>query len=239
MVDGTWNAPPEHYVIPPAHAGDGAGYGLVPPRAMRALMAGARVAGLVMAGGMARRMGGGDKPLLRLGDMTCLDRILTRLRPCCAALAISANGDPARFAAHGLPVLADRVAGVGPLAGVLAGLEWAAGQGCDVLVTVPGDTPFIPAGLVPRLLPAPSFAISGGQRHSLVAAWPVGCRTLLARQLGSITPDTRREMTRVRTLADALAARGVDFTVPPDGPDPFMNINTPADYALARRHARG
>nr|WP_227672431.1 molybdenum cofactor guanylyltransferase [Komagataeibacter sp. FXV3] len=202
-------------------------------------MVGIRVGALVMAGGMAQRMGGGDKPLLQLGGMTCLGRILARLRPCCAAIAISANGDPARFAAYGLPVLADRVAGVGPLAGVLAGLEWAAGQGCDVLVTVPGDTPFIPAGLVSRLLPAPSFAASGGQRHSLVAAWPVGCRILLARQLDGITPETRREMTRVRTLADTLGARGVDFAVPPGGPDPFMNINTPADYAMARHHARG
>lgn len=204
---------------------------------MRALMVGVRVAGLVMAGGMAQRMGGGDKPLLRLGATTCLGRIVARLRPRCAAIAISANGDLTRFTAYGLPVLPDGIAGVGPLAGVLAGLEWAAGQGCDVLVTVPGDTPFIPADLVPRLLPAPSFAASGGQRHSLVAAWPVECRTLLARQLGGITPDTRREMTRVRTLANALAARGVDFAVPPGGPDPFMNINTPADYAMARHHA--
>ncbi|WP_244987483.1 molybdenum cofactor guanylyltransferase [Komagataeibacter oboediens] len=208
---------------------------------MRAVMRGVqppRVAGLVMAGGMAQRMGGGDKPLLVLGGETCLGRIVARLRPCCAAIALSANGDPARFAAHGLPVLADTVAGVGPLAGVLAGLDWAAGQGCDVLVTVPGDTPFIPADLVSRLLPAPSFAVSGGQRHSLVAAWPVGCRDLLARQLGHMTPATRREVTRVRTLAEALGARGVAFVVPPGGPDPFMNINTPDDYAMARQYVR-
>ncbi len=208
---------------------------------MRAVMHGAqppRVAGLVMAGGMAQRMGGGDKPLLVLGGETCLGRIVARLRPCCAAIALSANGDPARFAAHGLPVLADTVAGVGPLAGVLAGLDWAAGQGCDVLVTVPGDTPFIPADLVSRLLPAPSFAVSGGQRHSLVAAWPAGCRDLLARQLGHMTPATRREVTRVRTLAEALGARGVAFVVPPGGPDPFMNINTPDDYVMARQYVR-
>ncbi|NVN38072.1 NTP transferase domain-containing protein [Komagataeibacter swingsii] len=237
MPDGTWYAPPEQYLVPPAHAGDGAGYGPVPPHAMRGPVMSRRVAGLVMAGGMARRMGGGDKPLLRLGDATCLQRIVDRLCPCCVAMAVSANGDPARFAACGLPVLPDAIAGVGPLAGVLAGLEWAAGQGCDVLVTVPGDTPFIPHDLVPRLLPAPSFAASGGQRHSLVAAWPVGSRALLARQLDGVTPETRRELTRVRTLADALGARGVDFAVPPGGPDPFMNINTPADYAVARRHA--
>ncbi|WP_186336177.1 molybdenum cofactor guanylyltransferase [Komagataeibacter melaceti] len=192
-----------------------------------------RVAALVMAGGEARRMGGVDKPLLALGGGTCLGRILATLRPCCAALAISANGDPARYAAWGLPVLADRVAGVGPLAGVLRGLEWARDVGCDVLVTVPGDTPFIPPDMVARLLPAPAYAESAGQRHSLVASWPVGCHDMLAAQLAGLTPATRREATRVRTLADRLGARAAVFDLLPGGVDPFMNINTPAEHASA------
>lgn len=196
-----------------------------------------RVAGLVMAGGEARRMGGMDKPLLALGGGTCLERIIVTLRPCCTALAISANGDPARYAPWGLPVLADRITGAGPLAGVLRGLEWAVAAGCDVLVTVPGDTPFIPPDLVTRLLPAPSFAESLGQRHSLVAAWPVTCRGMLAEQLANLTPATRRTATRVRTLADRLAARAAPFDLLPGGMDPFMNINTPADHMTARAWA--
>src|SRR5579875_3676841 len=117
------------------------------------------LAALVLAGGGARRMGGGDKPLLRIGGATLLERLLAVLGVETARIAISANGDPARFAATGFPVLPDRAfAGEGPLAGLLAGLDWAAGQGADTLLTVPGDTPFIPSGLAAALSPAPACA---------------------------------------------------------------------------------
>ena len=114
------------------------------------------LAALVLAGGQATRMGGGDKPLLALAGQSLLQRILTRLGAETQRVAISANGDPARFAAFRRPVLPDgRFLGQGPLAGVLAGLDWAAAQGCNTLLTVPGDTPFIPSGLAAALAPCP------------------------------------------------------------------------------------
>src|SRR5918995_450161 len=100
--------------------------------------------GLVLAGGLARRMGGGDKALLRIGGTTILDRVLARLRPQCTGVILNANGDPARFAATRLPVVADSVPDfAGPLAGILAGLDWAAAHAPDVVWvgSVPGDCP--------------------------------------------------------------------------------------------------
>jgi molybdopterin-guanine dinucleotide biosynthesis protein A len=110
--------------------------------------------GLVLAGGLARRMGGGDKPLKTIGGVTILDRVLGRLTPQCSAVVINANGDPARFAATGLPVVADDVPDfAGPLAGILAGLDWAAAHAPDIafVASVPGDCPFLPRDLVARL----------------------------------------------------------------------------------------
>src|SRR4051812_20120762 len=110
--------------------------------------------GLVLAGGLARRMGGGDKALLRIGGATILDRVLERLRPQCSGIILNANGDPGRFAATGLPVVADDVPGfAGPLAGILAGLDWAAvhAPGIAWIGSVPGDCPFLPGDLLQRL----------------------------------------------------------------------------------------
>src|SRR3989440_307371 len=101
--------------------------------------------GLVLAGGLARRMGGGDKALIRIGNETILERALARLKPQTSGIVLNANGDPARFAAFGLPVVADTVPDfAGPLAGILAGLDWAAANqpGSDYIVSVPGDCPF-------------------------------------------------------------------------------------------------
>jgi molybdopterin-guanine dinucleotide biosynthesis protein A len=109
------------------------------------------IAGVILAGGAATRLGGVDKPLLTLGDGTLLDVLLARVRPQVAALAISANGDPVRYARFGLPVLADEMLRRGPLGGVLSGLGWAARIGAEVLLSVPGDTPFVPVDLVARL----------------------------------------------------------------------------------------
>lgn len=176
-------------------------------------------AALILAGGRAARMGGGDKPLVTLAGATLLDRIGATLAADHTHLALSANGDPARFGTA-LPVLPDAFSGQGPLAGVLAGLEWAAGLGADALLTVPGDTPLIPRGLALALAPAPAVAQSGGRRHHLVALWPVACAPALRTWLSQ--PGSRS----VRAFADTLGMRAVSF---PD--EPFVNVNTPADLA--------
>lgn len=185
------------------------------------------VAGVLLAGGLSRRMGGGDKSLRLLGGRTILARVIERARPQCAALLLNANGDPARFAGYGLPVLADAAAGQGPLAGLLAGLRWAAEQGAEALLTVPGDTPFIPCDLLQELEPPPASAASLGRRHHLVALWPVGARAALASFLAA--PGSRA----VAAFADRLGQREVAFPV--GLVDPFLNINTPADLATAER----
>src|SRR5438045_8826242 len=110
--------------------------------------------GLVLAGGQARRMGGGDKALINIGGKPILDRVLAVLRPACSAIVLNANGDPKRLASFGLPVVADSVPDfAGPLAGILAGLDWAAANAPDVqwMVSVPGDCPFLPKNVVARL----------------------------------------------------------------------------------------
>ena len=107
--------------------------------------------GLVLAGGQARRMGGGDKALISIGGQPILARVLARLKPDCTRIVLNANGDPLRFASFGLPVVPDSVPGfAGPLAGILAGLDWAAANapGIDWMASVPGDCPFLPADLV-------------------------------------------------------------------------------------------
>ncbi len=184
------------------------------------------IVAVVLAGGRASRMGGGDKPLLPLAGATLLDRLLTRLTPQARQIAISANGDPARFARFNLPILPDPPWAQGPLAGVSAGLTWAAGIGAATLLTVPGDTPFIPADLAARLGAAPAWAESAGAVHPLVALWPVAAAETLATWLqngGSL---------RVRDFGLELGMRTVQFT---GTPDPFLNINTPDDLAQAEK----
>jgi len=172
-------------------------------------------------------MGGGDKPLLEVGGRPMLARVLDALAAEAAGVAISANGDPARFAAYGRPVLGDGAfIGCGPLAGVLAGLDWAFAQGGQVLLTVPGDTPFVPAGLAVALAPAPACARSAGRLHPLVALWPVAVRDELRSMLSTPAPrDARR-------FAERIGMREVDFAA--DAGDPFLNVNTEADLAAAR-----
>ena len=186
-----------------------------------------RLAALILAGGNASRLGGGDKPLLELGGVPMLARVIDLARQEATAVAISANGDPRRLGAFGLPVLTDGpFAGEGPLAGVLAGLDWAAGVGADTLLTVPGDTPFIPAGLGDALAPAPACAASSGRMHHLVALWPVACRAALRRWLSAPGPRG------VGKFAASIGMRAVDF---PSHPwDRFFNVNTPEDLAEAR-----
>lgn len=189
------------------------------------------VVGLVLAGGEARRMGGGDKPLLSVGGRSMLARVLTTLVGQAARCAISANGDPSRFASFGVPVLGDgKFIGHGPLAGVLAGLDWAAQQGVTSLLTVPGDTPFVPPDLLAMLTPAPACATSGGRVHPLVALWPVSVRIRLRDVL-----TTERGLSATR-FADTIGMRRVVFD--DSGGDPFFNVNTMQDLAAACTAAR-
>ncbi len=184
---------------------------------------------VVLAGGQGRRMGGGDKVLRRLGGQPLLDHLLARIGAQVAAVAVNANGDASRFAAWALPVVADGI-GAGPLAGVLAGLRWAAAShpGAEVLV-VPSDTPFLPDDLVPRLrggrgTAALVCAASGGRLHPVVALWPVALADALEAALWA---GERRVVTWMK--GQGLA--GVEFAI--DGGDPFANLNTPDDLIAA------
>jgi molybdopterin-guanine dinucleotide biosynthesis protein A len=198
---------------------------------------------LVLAGGQARRMGGGDKAMIQIGGVTILDRVLGRLRPQCSGIVLNANGDPSRFAATGLPVIADDVPGfAGPLAGILAGLEWAAQHAPDVadIVSVPGDCPFLPRDLVARLYQARAdaglplaCAKSGDWRHPVAGLWPVALRQDLRRAL--VDEDLRK-------IEIWTGRHGVAIAEWPDEPvDPFFNVNTPEDAAkaasIASQHA--
>jgi len=197
------------------------------------------ILGLILAGGLARRMGGGDKALVRVGGVTILDRAIDRIRPQCHRLVINANGDPARFASTGLPVVADDVPDfAGPLAGILAGLDWAAANapGISEVVSVPGDCPFLPRDLVARLyaerkasgLPL-ACARSGAWRHPVVGLWPV-----------SLREDLREALMGegLRKIEIWTARHGVAIADWPDTPvDPFFNVNTPEDAASADRLA--
>lgn len=184
--------------------------------------------GVLLAGGLARRMGGGDKGLAWLGGEPLLAHVIRRIGPQVASLALNANGDPVRFAGFGLPVLADTVPGhPGPLAGVLAGMIWAKAQGAGQVLTVPTDAPFLPRDLVERLAAAAApvaVATSGDWTHPTVSLWSV---ELAAALESALRAGTRKVM-------DFQAAHGavaVDWPMQPY--DPFFNVNTPADVAAA------
>jgi molybdenum cofactor guanylyltransferase len=197
------------------------------------------ILGLVLAGGLARRMGGGDKARIRICGRTILERVLATFKPQCAGAILNANGDPARFADTGLPVVADSVPDFpGPLAGILAGLDWAAAHAPDVgdMVSVPGDCPFLPGDLVERLAAARhaagtplACARSGEWRHPTVALWRVTLRH-----------DLRKAVVEegLRKIESWTARHGVAIADWPDTPvDPFFNVNTPEDVAQAERIA--
>jgi molybdopterin-guanine dinucleotide biosynthesis protein A len=190
----------------------------------------------VLAGGLARRMGGGDKARITIGGRTILQRVLDCLKPQCGRVIINANGDPARFADTALSVVADSVPDfAGPLAGILAGLDWAAANMPDTvwLASVPGDCPFLPKNLVARLHEARASADvplacarSSEWRHPVIGLWPVHLRDEL----------------RHAVIGEGLhkielwtARYGVAIADWPDTPvDPFFNVNTPADAARAQ-----
>lgn len=198
----------------------------------------ARPPAVILAGGLGSRMGGGDKALRNLAGRPILAHVIAALAPQCGALWLNANGDPARFARFGLPVLADPVPGhPGPLAGVLAGLTQAAATGAHAIVTAPADTPFLPADLVARLCAAASdtgLAIAASpdatgtlRHHPTCALWPTRLHAPLRRALAA-------GHRRVGAFAEAHGAAIAAFPAPPD---PFFNINTPADLATAEARA--
>jgi molybdopterin-guanine dinucleotide biosynthesis protein A len=198
------------------------------------------IAGLILAGGLSRRMGG-EKALQLLAGEAMISRVIGRIAPQVEQLAINANSDPAPYRPYGLPVLPDTIGGhLGPLAGVLTGLEWAARMP-DVthLVSAATDTPFLPRDLVARLgaLSGPErivMARSNGNRHPAFGLWPVALREDLARWL--VTSDTMK----VQTWAARHELVFCDFEPEQDGvPDPFFNANTPEELAQAEAFVAG
>jgi molybdopterin-guanine dinucleotide biosynthesis protein A len=197
------------------------------------------IPGVLLAGGLARRMGGGDKPMRRIGGSMILDRVIARLKPQCGELILNANGDPARFARFGLPVVPDTVADFpGPLAGILAALDWAAAHrpGVSLVLSAAADCPFLPRDLVARLNGALvnenaqlAVAASGGQSHPVIGLWRVALRDELRHAL--VQDNIRR--------VDRWTARYKLATVawPTEPLDPFFNANTIDDIAEAERLA--
>jgi molybdenum cofactor guanylyltransferase len=195
--------------------------------------------GVLLAGGLARRMGGGDKPMRQISGRTILERVIARLAPQCDGLILNANGDPARFARFGLPVIADTVENFpGPLAGILAALDWAAAARPEVewVLIAAADCPFLPRDLVARLHRARAdenaelaVAASDGQSHPVIGLWRVDLRAALRHAL--VVEDIRR--------IDRWTARYRLATVewPVDPLDPFFNANTMDDIDAAERLA--
>jgi molybdenum cofactor guanylyltransferase len=194
---------------------------------------------VLLAGGLARRMGGGDKPMRRIGGRTILERVIARLKPQCGELILNANGDPARFAEFGLPVIADNVENFpGPLAGILAALDWTAANRPEVsfILSAAADCPFLPRDLVERLTRARAeqdaqlaVASSGGQSHPVIGLWSIALRDELRHAL--VAEDVRK--------IDRWTARYRLATVnwPTTPLDPFFNANTMDDIAEADRLA--
>src|ERR1700712_2907078 len=195
--------------------------------------------GVLLAGGLARRMGGGDKPMRTIRGRTILDRVIARLKPQCDRLILNANGDPSRFAAFGLPVIADTVRDFpGPLAGILAALDWTAASRPDVewILSAAADCPFLPRDLVARLQQARieqdaqlAVAASAGQTHPVIGLWSVALREELRHAL--VVEDMRK--------IDRWTARYRLATVtwPTEPLDPFFNANTMDDIGEAERLA--
>ncbi|MCF3973344.1 molybdenum cofactor guanylyltransferase MobA [Paracoccus salsus] len=191
---------------------------------------------IILAGGRASRMGGGDKGLLPVGGRVLLERVIARLERQCAPLALSANGDVARFAQFGLSVYSDSLPDQpGPLAGILAGLDWAAGLGAPAVISVAADTPFFPADLARKLtahagpsgLALAATRDDGGHvtQHPTFGRWPT-----------SLREDLRLALrTGHRRVRDFARLHDPGFAIWPGAPvDPFFNVNTPGDLARAQ-----
>jgi molybdopterin-guanine dinucleotide biosynthesis protein A len=196
--------------------------------------------GVILAGGLANRMGGGDKPLRTIGGRTMLERVVARLAPQCDGLIVNANGDPTRFDAFGLAVVADAAPGfLGPLAGILAALDWAAANKPDVawVVSAPGDCPFLPRDLAARLHAARigegaklAVAASGGRPHPAIGLWSVALREALRHAL--VVEDCRKVACWTARYRLAVASW------PLEPLDPFFNVNSLEDLAEGERLTR-
>lgn len=194
-----------------------------------------RIAAVLLAGGQARRMGGGDKSLRPLAGKPILAHIIDGIRPQAGPLLLNANGDPDRFATFGLPVASDVVEGfAGPLAGILTGLEWVVANApeCSHVVSLPTDAPFAPADLVARLAAAIEeegadigCARSGGRTHPVVGLWPVA----LAGALREALVD--RDIRKIDRWTAEYRVAYADW--PAEPVDPFFNVNRPEDLAAA------
>jgi molybdenum cofactor guanylyltransferase len=193
------------------------------------------IIGLLLAGGLSRRMGGGDKCLRLLAGRTLLSHVVSRLRPQVHRLVLNANGDPGRFAGYGLPTVADGVPDfAGPLAGILAGLEWTACEvpDCPFIVSSPTDAPFLPSDLVVKLLAARTsadivMAASNGRTHPVVGLWPV-------RLAGDLRKALAEEGVRKVDLWTARY-RVTVVSFPTARVDGFFNANRPEDLVEAER----
>ncbi len=203
-----------------------------------------KVAGVILAGGLSRRMGGGDKALRPLAGKPVLAHVIARARPQVAALVLNANGDPGRFADFGLPVAPDVVEGfAGPLAGILTGLAWAEAEvpGCQWLASFACDAPFLPEDLVARMLAAVeaegadlACAASRGRAHPVFGLWPLRLRADLEAAM------REEEIRKVDRWTARHRLVQVDFpeVETPEGPlDPFFNANRPEDLDEAARLA--
>jgi molybdopterin-guanine dinucleotide biosynthesis protein A len=196
--------------------------------------------GVILAGGLARRMGGGDKPMREVAGRTILQRVIDRMKPQCSSLILNANGDPARFASFGLTVVPDDVPDfAGPLAGILAALDWTAQNRpeTEYVVSAAADCPFLPRDLVARFHAFRReedaklcVARSGGQTHPVIGLWSVSLRHDLRKAL--VDEDCRK--------IDRWTARHALATVDwPTAPlDPFFNANTPEDLGEADKLAK-
>ena len=195
--------------------------------------------GAILAGGLARRLGGGDKALRTVGGRTVLARLVERMAPQVTRLILNANDDPRRFESVGLPVVGDSLPGhPGPLAGVLAALDWAAlsEPATEWVVTVPGDAPFLPHDLVARLHAERqrsratfACAASNGWTHPVVGLWPVSIREELRRAVAV------EGVRKIDAFTQRHPSAAVEWAAVPV--DPFMNVNTPEDLAEADRLA--
>jgi len=197
-----------------------------------------KVAGVILAGGQSSRMGGGDKSLMDLGGQTILARVIARLAPQVEGMALNANGDSARFAEYGLPVVSDSIEGfAGPLAGVLAGMDWAHGQGAEYIVTAAADTPFFPEHLLvglqmaresensPLAMAMTPDPVRKFARHPTFGLWSVDLREDLR---GALEGGVRK----VIQWTEPHGCAKMVFSF--DGGDPFFNVNTPDDMAKAQ-----
>ena len=201
----------------------------------------AKVAGVILAGGMSSRMGGGDKSLKKIGQQTILQTVIDRIQPQVATLALNTNNDPAQYSAYELPVISDRFEHrLGPLAGILSGMAWAQEKGFPFIVTVAGDSPFFPLNLVAQLTlnqvqNESSIVLAGTRddkggirRHPTFGLWSVDLRKDLQ---ASLLEGVRKIVlwTERHNSSEAL--------FPSDHCDPFFNINTPEDLIMAQHLA--